>query len=42
MMLGTSHTTTKYTNASVDYSSDDVNSLTDIGINNGEDTIRQK
>ena len=32
----------KYTNASVDSSSDDVYSLTDIGINNGEQTITQK
>ena len=36
MMLGTSHTTNKCTYESVDSSTDDVNSLTDIGINNGE------
>ena len=42
MMLGTSHTTNKYTNAGVDSSSDDVNSPTDIGINDNEHTITQK
>ena len=41
MMLGTSYITNKYTNASVDSSSDDVNGLTDIDIDNGEHTIMQ-
>ena len=39
MMLGTSHSTNKYTYESVDSSSDDVNSLADIGINNGEYSV---
>ena len=42
MMLGTSHTTNKYTYESVRSSSDDVNSHTDIGINNGEHSVTQK
>ena len=42
MMLGTSHTTNKYAYESVDSSNDDVNSLTDIGINNGEYSVMQK
>ena len=42
MMLGTSYTTNKCKNGNVDSSSDDVNSLTDIGTNNGEHTITQQ
>ena len=40
-MLDTSHTTNKFTYDSVDSCSDDVNSLTDIGINNGEQSVKQ-
>ena len=42
MMLGTFHTTNKYTYENVDSCSDDVNSLRDIGIDNGEHTVTQK
>ena len=42
MVLGISHTTNKYTYGTADSSSVHVNSLTDIGINNGELSVTQK
>ena len=41
-MLDTSQSTNKYKYENVDSSGDDVNSLKDTGIDNGEDSVTQK
>ena len=42
MMLGTSQSTNKYTYEIVNSFGDDINSLTETGIDNGEDSLTQK
>ena len=42
MMLSTSQSTNKYKYENVDSSGNDINSLTDTSIDNGEDSVTQK